>query len=118
MGARSCCQDRARSGPCWHASTSSRETACCARQVRAESSSHPVRAGNHIGVLDGRDAVESVYLRSAPLPATTGALPDVERDLLTRGADGLAEEVIGATSGEVTRQYTIRAPVPSGPLPG
>jgi peptidoglycan/xylan/chitin deacetylase (PgdA/CDA1 family) len=77
-----------------------------------------VHAGDHIGALDGRDAVESVSLRPARLVAPSGPLPDVERDLWTSGADGLAEQVVGATSGEVVAQYVIRAPVPAGPMPG
>jgi len=79
--------------------------------------SRRVRAGDHVGVLDGRDRVESVLLGPSMLAPVT-PLPDLEGDLWTPAAAGLGIDVVGALSGEVVHRDVLRAPVSAARVPG
>jgi len=76
-----------------------------------------VRPGQHVEVYDGRDRVESTFLRIDPL-APNPPLPDVERDLWAPGADGTVVDEVGEHSGEVAPKVTLVPSRPAGRVPG
>lgn len=76
-----------------------------------------VRPGDHVEVTDGRDRVESTYLRVDAVPPNP-PLPDVERDLWTPGVAGTSADVVGEQSGEVAPRLALAPSAPAAPVPG
>ena len=76
-----------------------------------------VRPGDHVEITNGRDRVESTYLRVDPVPPNP-PLPDVERDLWTPGVIGMSADVVGEQSGEVVPRLALAPSAPAAPVPG
>lgn len=76
-----------------------------------------VRPGDHVGVLEGRNRIESVFVRPDVVPPAH-PLPDLEGDLWAPGANGLTFDAVGVRSGEVHPQLVVHAPVDATRVPG
>ena len=70
-----------------------------------------VRAGDHLQVIDGHDAIEPSTTRSRTIPAPAGDLPDVETTLWSAPVDGEVDDLVGTRSGEVASSTVVRAPM-------
>lgn len=75
-----------------------------------------LRDGFKLHLHDGADGVEATATREVPVAAP--GLPQVERELWSPGADGMANAVVGVQSGEVASQTVVRAPIAASRVPG
>lgn len=76
----------------------------------------PVRDGDVVRTVDGRDWIEAAVARTEPVPFS--GLPSVETHAWRPGADGARRLVVGAHSGETVTDIEIAPAVAAHQVPG